>query len=29
VVGWSQSGYEMANVPGLFQNLYNKILGRY
>ncbi|MFO7758110.1 MAG: rhodanese-like domain-containing protein [Roseovarius sp.] len=29
VVGWSQSGYEMANVPSLFQNLINKITGRY
>lgn len=29
VVGWSQSGFEMANVPGLFQNLINKITGRY
>ncbi|MEI4232877.1 sulfurtransferase [Roseovarius sp. D22-M7] len=29
VVGWSNAGYEMANVPGLFENLYNKIFGRY
>lgn len=29
VVGWSQSGFEMANVPGLFQNLINKITGQY
>ena len=29
VVGWSNAGYEMANVPGLLQNLYNKIIGRY
>lgn len=29
VVGWSNAGFEMANVPGLFQNLYNKIMGRY
>lgn len=29
MVGWSQSGYEMANVPGLFQNMLNKITGKY
>ncbi|WP_297772287.1 rhodanese-like domain-containing protein [uncultured Roseovarius sp.] len=29
MVGWSNSGYEMANVPGLFQNLLNKITGKY
>jgi len=29
VVGWSNAGFEMANVPGLFENLYNKIFGRY
>ncbi|SEM09330.1 thiosulfate/3-mercaptopyruvate sulfurtransferase [Roseovarius azorensis] len=29
MVGWSQSGYEMANVPGLFRNMLNKITGKY
>ncbi|MAU51206.1 MAG: sulfurtransferase [Roseovarius sp.] len=29
VVGWSNAGLEMANVPGLFQNLLNKITGKY
>lgn len=29
MVGWSQSGYEMANVPSLFQNMLNKITGKY
>lgn len=29
MVGWSNAGYEMANVPGLFQNLLNKITGKY
>ncbi|NCQ23543.1 MAG: sulfurtransferase [Rhodobacteraceae bacterium CG17_big_fil_post_rev_8_21_14_2_50_63_15] len=29
IVGWSQSGYEMANVPSLFQNMLNKITGKY
>lgn len=29
MVGWSQSGYDMANVPGLFENLLNKITGKY
>jgi len=29
MVGWSQTGYDMANVPGLFQNLLNKINGKY
>ncbi|PKQ13898.1 MAG: sulfurtransferase [Alphaproteobacteria bacterium HGW-Alphaproteobacteria-1] len=28
VVGWSNAGLEMANVPGLFQNLFNKITGK-
>lgn len=29
VVGWSNAGMEMANVPGLFQNMINKITGKY
>jgi thiosulfate/3-mercaptopyruvate sulfurtransferase len=29
MVGWSNAGYDMANVPGLFQNLLNKITGKY
>ena len=29
VVGWSIAGMEMANVPGLFQNMINKITGKY
>lgn len=29
VVGWSRAGMEMANVPGLFQNMINKITGKY
>lgn len=29
VVGWSNAGLEMANVPGLIQNLLNKITGKY
>ncbi len=29
VVGWSNAGLDMANVPGLFQNLLNKITGKY
>jgi thiosulfate/3-mercaptopyruvate sulfurtransferase len=29
VVGWSNAGMEMANVPGLLQNLINKITGKY
>ena len=29
VVGWSRAGMEMANVPGLFQNMINKITGEY
>ena len=29
VVGWSNAGLEMANVPGLVQNMINKIFGRY
>ncbi|WP_417727625.1 sulfurtransferase [Roseovarius sp.] len=29
MVGWSNAGNEMANVPGLFQNLLNKITGKY
>jgi len=29
VVGWSNAGLEMANVPGLVQNMVNKIFGRY
>lgn len=29
MVGWSQSGYEMANVPGLIQNMLNKVTGKY
>ncbi|MBC7131674.1 MAG: sulfurtransferase [Roseovarius sp.] len=28
VVGWSNAGMEMANVPGLLQNLLDKIMGR-
>ncbi|HMB14618.1 MAG TPA: rhodanese-like domain-containing protein [Roseovarius sp.] len=29
MVGWSNAGYEMANVPGLFRNMINKITGKY
>lgn len=29
MVGWSQSGYQMANVPGLVRNMWNKITGQY
>jgi len=29
VVGWSNAGLEMANVPGLFRNMLNKITGEY
>ena len=29
VVGWSNAGFDMANVPGLVQNLINKITGVY
>jgi len=29
VVGWSNAGLEMANVPGLLQNMLNKITGEY
>jgi thiosulfate/3-mercaptopyruvate sulfurtransferase len=29
VVGWSSAGLEMANVPGLIENLINKITGKY
>jgi len=28
VVGWSNAGLEMANVPGLFQNMLDKITGK-
>lgn len=29
LVGWSNAGGQLANVPGVFQNLINKIAGRY
>lgn len=29
LVGWSNAGLEMANVPGMFRNLMNKITGKY
>ena len=29
VVGWSNAGFDMANVPGLVQNMINKITGDY
>lgn len=28
MVGWSNAGYEMANVPGLFENLWNQVTGQ-
>ena len=27
LVGWSNAGYEMANVPGMFENLWNQVTG--
>ena len=27
MVGWSNAGHEMANVPGLFRNLWNQVRG--
>ena len=29
VVGWSNAGFDMANVPGLVENMINKITGDY
>jgi thiosulfate/3-mercaptopyruvate sulfurtransferase len=29
VVGWSNAGLEMANVPGLVKNMIDKITGKY
>jgi len=29
MVGWSNSGHEMANVPGPIRNLWNRVTGKY